>query len=209
MQVIAIIGDLVDSKALKERAAFQRRLVKVLAQTSRSGRSVASPYTITLGDEFQAVYRKADTVLADVVTIMAEIHPVRARFALGLGELTTRINPERALGMDGPAFHRARAALVALKADGRLLRVAGASDDPWALANHVLNLLSHELEGWTKNRLLVLAGLLQGRTVKEVEAGLKISRVAVYKNIRAAALDEVAGICHELTRALNQALRET
>ena len=42
----------------------------------------------------------------------------------------------------------------------------------------------------------------------EIEAGLTISRVAVYKNIRAAALDDVVGICHELTRALNQALRD-
>jgi hypothetical protein len=110
--------------------------------------------------------------------------------------------------MDGPAFHRARAALTELKADGGLVRIAGAEDGRWALANHTLNWLSHHLSGWRRNRLEVLAGLLRRESVREIERALRISRVAVYKNIRAAALDDVAGICHELTRALNQALRE-
>lgn len=209
MQVIALIGDLVDSKALAQRAVFQRRLAKVLAGVSGGGTALASPYTITLGDEFQAVYRGASGVWADLVTILAEIHPVQARFALGVGELTTRINSQQALGMDGPAFHRARAALGTLKENGWLLRIEGEPPEPWLLANHVLNFLSHQLEGWSRNRLLILAGLLKGMAVKEIEEGLKISRVAVYKNIRAAALDEVVAICHEFTAALNRALRDS
>lgn len=208
MQVLALIGDIVGSKSVTQRAAFQRKLEKRLARTSTEAQGLASPYTITLGDEFQAVYRRADSLWADVCTIWAEIHPVRARLAIGVGELTTRVNAERALGMDGPAFHRARETLNALKADGVLLRVGGADAADWALANHVLNLLSHQIEGWSKNRLLVLAGLLRGQAVSEIERGLRISRVAVYKNIRAAALDDVVGICQELTAALNRALRD-
>ncbi len=207
MQVIAIIGDIVASKKVGQRGAFQRRLGKILETTSQNARHLASPYTITLGDEFQAVYRKADQLFADLFTIMAEIHPVRTRLVLGVGELTTRINAAQALGMDGPAFYEARAALTALKEDERLLRIGGQPAETWALSNHVLNLLSHQIEGWSHNRLLVMAGLLRGKAVKEIEEGLQISRVAVYKNIQAAALDEVVGICHELERAMNQALR--
>ncbi|MEO6003144.1 MAG: SatD family protein [Opitutus sp.] len=207
MRVIALIADIVASRNLGQRAAFQRRLEKALQKITAGARDLASPYTITLGDEFQAVYRKSDFLFADVFTIMADIHPVRARFAIGVGELTTKINPEQALGMDGPAFHDARAALTALKADKRLLRIAGASMPDWGMADHVLNLLSHQVAGWSRNRLLIVSGLLRGRSVKEIEAGLQISRVAVYKNIRAAALDDVVGICQELERALNQAMR--
>jgi len=209
MQVIAVIGDLVGSRRVAQRSAFQRRLGATLKKTSAAARRLASPYTLTLGDEFQAVYRGGESLFADVVGIMAEIHPVRARLAFGVGELTTRINSEQALGMDGPAFHQARAALTTLKVEDRLLRIAGAEGAAWELANHVLNLLSNDLEGWSRNRLLILAGLLQGRAVREIEDGLKISRVAVYKNIRAAALDEVVGICQELGGAMDRALRET
>lgn len=208
MQVIAVIGDLVGSKALADRSALQRKLKKQLQRASREAKGLASPYTLTLGDEFQAVYRGAESVLADVVTLLAEIHPVRARFAFGIGALTTRINAEQALGMDGPAFHQARAALVALKEDRRLLRVAGSDEKTWALVNHVMDLLSHHMGGWSQNRLRVLAGLLQKRAVKEIEEGLQISRVAIYKNIRAAALDEIAGICHEVSAAMERTLRE-
>lgn len=208
MQVITIIGDIVASRALKDRAVFQRRLGKVLSRISADNdRTLASPYTITLGDEFQAVYRKADGVFADLFEIMAEIHPVHARMAIGVGELATRLNPTQALGMDGPAFHEARATLTALKTDGRLLRIGSADKEHWALANHLLNLLSHQLEGWTQNRLQLIAGLLRGREVKEIEEKMNISRVAIYKNIRAAALDEVVGVCHELERAINRTLR--
>lgn len=207
MRVIAIIGDLVASKEVAKREVFQRRLVKTLAEVGDGAAHLASPYTVTLGDEFQGVYRGASSLFADVFTIMAEIHPVRARFALGVGELTTRINPRQALGMDGPAFHQARAALTSLKEDGRLLRIAGQSPDTWRLQNHVLNLISHQVDGWTRNRLLIVAGLLRGSAPKEIEAGLSISRVAVYKNIRAAALDDVVGICHELSRVLDETLR--
>ena len=207
MRVVTVIGDLVASKAMPKRAVFQRRLTKVLEQTSAAASALASPYTITLGDEFQAVYRTADSLFVDIVKIMADIHPVRARFAIGVGDLTTRINAERALGMDGPAFHQAREALTALKAEGRLWRIAGDDPKAWVLSKHVLNLLSHHVGGWTRNRLLVLAGLLNDQAVKDVEDSLEISRVAIYKNIRAAALDEVVGICQELTAALNRTLR--
>jgi hypothetical protein len=94
-----------------------------------------------------------------------------------------------------------------MKKDGGLLRIAGEREEDWALVNRALNLLSHEVEGWSRNRLLVLAGLLRGRSVREIERGLKISQVAIYKNIRAAALDEVVGLCQEITRSLEQALR--
>ncbi len=207
MQVITVIGDLVASRQVGQRSVFQRRLAKALERTSGGARRLASPYTLTLGDEFQAVYRGAETLFADTLGLMAAIHPVRARFVFGVGELTTRINPTQALGMDGPAFHQARDALTALKVDERLLRIAGAEEKPWVMGNHVLNLISHELEGWSRNRLLILAGLLQGKPVREIEAGLKISRVAVYKNIRAAALDDVAAICQELAGAMDGALR--
>ena len=208
MKVVAVIGDIVESKRLgRKREAFQKTLAAALARTSAAGQGVASPYTITLGDEFQAVYRSADSLWADLLQVLAAIHPVEARLAIGVGELATRLNPKQALGMDGPAFHLARDAMTALKEAGGRLRIGGEPAADWTLANRALALVSHHLAGWSGNRLRVLTGLLRGETVRELEEALGISRVAVYKNIRAAALDEVAGICEEIARALNAALR--
>ncbi len=208
MRVIAIIGDIVGSRELARRDAWQRRLAAVLAARNRAGRGLASPYTITLGDEFQAVYRQSGSLWLDLVEILVALHPVPVRFALGVGPLATRVNPKQALGMDGPAFHQARAALTAMKAGPGRIRLAGATPAEWALANHALALVSHRLAGWSRNRLQVLSGMLRGRPVRELERELRISRVAIYKNINAAALDEVAAICQELGRQLDAALRE-
>src|SRR5580698_4555464 len=128
MKYLVVIGDVVASKQLPERANFQRQLGKWLSSTSHSNENLASPYTITLGDEFQAVYRNATFLFGDLVSIMTAIYRAKVKISLGIGKLTTRLNRKQALGMDGPAFHRARELMTDLKQQSNLLRVA--SDDP-------------------------------------------------------------------------------
>lgn len=207
MQVIALIGDIVLSKDIRRRDAFQRKLATSLGGFAGGKETgLASPYTITLGDEFQAVYRSAGKLWPHLITLLAEIHPVQIRFGVGVGELTTKLNPKQALGMDGPAFHRARAALTMLKAGENRFRIVSEREQAWALANHALAFLSHHLANWEKNRFEVLAALLRGRQVSEFEAEMPISRVAIYKNINAAALNEVAALLTEIARALDAEL---
>jgi hypothetical protein len=212
MKYLALIGDIVDSKALPKRDTFQAELAAFLREISSRNPALASPYTITLGDEFQAVYKSADTLFADIFSILCHIHPAQARFAVGVGAISTEINRKQALGMDGPAFHRAREAITGLKKTSYLLRLQGepakeAAYDRWILINHLLNLVSHKMDGWTRNRLRIMQGLLKGETVGALEKELRISNVAVYKNINAAALDELQGLCKEITRLLNHELK--
>ncbi len=207
MAVITLIGDLINSKGVPHRATLQRRLGEALQAASKKNRTLASPYTLTLGDEFQAVYRQADRVVNDLLAIMAAIHPVRARFALGIGSLSTDINPQQALGMDGPAFHHARAAMVEMKANGRIFRIgAESSAASWAPANHMLAYLGSHMNSWEANRFEILRLRLAGRPAVEMAGELGISKVAIHKNIRVAALDDVAALCDDLTAALTQAL---
>ena len=213
MTYLALIGDIVDSKQLAKRSEFQAKLTATLKDVSRA-KTLASPYTITLGDEFQAVYKNADTLFADIIAIMCEVHPVQVRFAIGVGELTTKINPKQALGMDGPAFHRAREAITALKDTPYLIRLQGEStpapaSDPWRLLNHIFNLVTHRMDGWKPNRLRIMKGLIEGESVAALEKELRISNVAVYKNINAASLDELQGLCKEVTRFLNAELKKS
>ncbi len=213
MPYLALIGDVVGSKDVPKRADFQKRLLHALKRINdRKPRAVVSPYTITLGDEFQAVYRAADTLFADIFSILAEMHPVEIRFGVGVGELTTPVNSKQALGMDGPAFHRARKAITILKESGYLISLQGADApqgpafDHWNLLNHLLNFVSHKVGSWERNRLRIVSGRLEGRSAPELERELKVSKVAIYKNINAAALDEFTGLCNEITRFLNREL---
>lgn len=213
MKYLAVIGDIVDSKHLALRDEFQLRLKEALKKAGSRNPGLASPYTITLGDEFQAVYRKADRLFLDLVSIWHDIHPAGVRFAIGVGELSTPVNAKQALGMDGPAFHRAREGMDALKKTDHRIRLQGEPPqgpdfDHWNLLNRTFNLVGHRVAGWEKNRLHVLGGLLAGRSVAEIESELGISKVAVYKNINAAALDEMKELCDAVTRFLNLELKQ-
>jgi len=206
MKYLVVIGDVVASRHLPVRAQFQRRLKQALQAVNGRRKALASPYTLTLGDEFQAVYRDAGTAFADVLALQAELAPVQARFALAVGEIVTPINPTQAIGMDGPAFHRARALLEALKARRRLLGVTRGADD-WRLAAASLAVLSGQMEGWRPNRLKLFARLLAGESTADLAKRTGITTRAVNKNIYMADLDEWKAILDEITRLLNEELK--
>ncbi|MFZ5494945.1 MAG: SatD family protein [Verrucomicrobiota bacterium] len=206
MKYLVLIGDIVGSRGLSARAQFQRRMKGVLQALNGRRKTLASPYTLTLGDEFQAVYRDADAAFADVFAVLAEIAPVQARFALAVGEIVTPVNPTQAIGMDGPAFHRARALLEQLKAGRRLLGVDGGAGG-WTLPAAALAVLSGQLAGWRENRLKLFARILAGEPAGELAKRTGITPRAVNKNIRAADLDEWKRILDEITRLLNEELK--
>jgi hypothetical protein len=197
---IVLIGDLIESRKLSNRgrAATQKDLKTVLGQINRDASGILSPWTITLGDEFQAVYQSAGSLFTHLWTIMAAIHPVYARFSVSAGAITTPINRKQAIGMDGPAFHAARDGVNILKKDEGLLRVNIQNPEIERLMNASLMLVSKEMLGWNSNRFHILQKLGQGEEVSRIAADMGLSEVAVYKNRKAGALD----VIHELTTGL-------
>ena len=76
MKRIVLIGDIVSSKQITDRALIQERLAAALEElNNRQDPDLASPYTITLGDEFQAVFDSADALFCDAISILLALHP--------------------------------------------------------------------------------------------------------------------------------------
>ncbi len=209
MRYLVLIGDVVGSRHLSApaRASFQKRLRAELEALNKSRKGLASPYTLTLGDEFQAVLREPAGVFADAFALLARTAPMRMRFALAVGEIVTPINPKQAIGMDGPAFHRARATLERLKAAERLFGVQWSADEPPAsVTAAALNVLSSWVEGWKPTRLALFASLLRGAPVSQLAEATGITPRAVNKNIRAAELDEWQTILQNIEQSLTAEL---
>lgn len=209
-QYLVLIGDLEGSRdlAAPERERAQQKLASVLADIGAEDRAFASPPTITLGDEFQAVYRAADTLFLHIWRIQAALHPLILRFGIGRGSLSTAINTEQAIGMDGPAFHRARSALEHLKENKGLFRIEGEDDgDRIALLiNRSLDLIAHEMRGWKQRRFEILCRLKAGQKYTEIAEGLGISNSAFYKNVEAGALDTIIDIGDTAAGLINEKL---
>ena len=206
MNLIALIGDIVKSREINDRNKFQKKFENQLQKLNTENPRLLSPYTLTLGDEFQAVYGKADGLFNNIWQLMIALYPQKVRFALGIGELTTPINPERAIGMDGPAFHYARSGISELKKTSYLIKINSEAIPHLNLLNNTLYLISRISDNWSLNRFQVMSGLMNGWSRNKIAQSLDISTVAVYKNIKAGSLDVIIDLLKEIGGYLNEVL---
>jgi len=204
MNYLALIGDVRESKKLHDRDAVQRRLQAACDDLNGRADSLqlVSPFTVTLGDEFQAVFSGAQNVWSCIFMIESALHPVRFRFGLGVGGIDTAINRKQAIGMDGTAFHLAREAVASLKGNRGSYRVLGLNNAQ-QLALHTLDLVSHDRESWNRNRIRIFSYLLNGASVANIAKSIGISEQAVYKNIRHGGLESIMGIFRGLSQQLD------
>ena len=109
---LALIADVIDSKMVEERFDLQKQLEKTLQTMNELfGEFIASNFTLTLGDEFQALLKADAPVFQIIDTLRSELTPTQLRFGIGLGEIVTDIDPLQSIGADGPAYWNARAAI--------------------------------------------------------------------------------------------------
>lgn len=207
-QAVIIIGDIEESRELKKskREEVQQELKEVLERINANASGLASPYTVTLGDEFQAVYSRADELFTHCWKILSVVHPVKVRFSIGFGAIVTPINPKQAIGMDGPAFHAARDGIEKLKKSGFLMQIGHEETSQATLLNILngtLHLLSREVRNWNKNRVTMLHMLKEGMDYKEISSRLGLSKTAFYKNKEAGMLDEIIELTDNIAKMLN------
>lgn len=219
---LVVIGDVISSREVSQRQKLQETLKDTFQELNllgkgnsleprgKSAKSILSPYTLTLGDEFQAVYTAADVIFRDSLCILENVHPQQVRFSYGIGAIDTDINRDQAIGMDGEAFHHAREGIEDLKSERveYQFSVNGIGDENInQLFNHTLRLFSNLLQDWHKNRLIVLRERLDGTAVREIARHLDITKTAVYRNIYAGNIREIMDILHSITDRMNHELR--
>ena len=109
---LALIADVIDSKMVQERFDLQKQLEITLQKINGLFADyLASCFTLTLGDEFQALLKVDAPVFQIIDTLRSELTPTQLRFGIGLGEIVTDIDPLQSIGADGPAYWNARAAI--------------------------------------------------------------------------------------------------
>lgn len=194
----AIIGDIIQSKELADRAGVQAKLQETLTQINRRYEKVlASDCTITLGDEFQALLYTPVPAFELMEEVQRRMHPVRLRFGVGVGEITTPISRRLAIGADGPAYHYARAMIDRMKESERgrerpreeLLYFSGDPGD--GLINAAALLYRQVERDWTGSQREKIAAYLEtGGTQESIAARLNVSQSSVNRAFKSARLYE-------------------
>lgn len=197
---IAVIADVVGSRSVTNRAAFQRRLVRAITSINKSyAQTIASRFILTVGDEFQGLLAATDQIVPILASLRSGIHPVELRFGVGVGSLDTPLR-EEALGMDGECFHLARSGLQRAAQRRTPVEVeARAEQEPFSIYALLYGALRRL---WTERQRQVIDLAMIGLEGKKIASRLSISPPAVTQHMRAAGWKEV----NEATRNWEQTL---
>lgn len=114
MRVYTLIGDIVGSRALPDRAAAQESIGAALARVNERLDPV-QPLDATYADEFQGAFATLADAARAALEVRLEVLPeVDVRAGLGFGDVTVLDESRRPLLQDGSGWWTAREAIEAL-----------------------------------------------------------------------------------------------
>lgn len=146
---LAFIGDVIDSKQVKYRSELQEALKHAFkAINEQYPELIISKFTLTLGDEFQALLVPSKQVF-EVIDHLERLIPVPFRYGMGYGTLMTDYDEEISIGADGPAFWHAREAIDHIH------------DQNWSGKTNGYVVTKDEMFDQTLNNLLLLSDTLK------------------------------------------------
>ncbi|MGJ8589775.1 MAG: SatD family protein [Yoonia sp.] len=179
-----IMGDIVGSESFADTENIHSLFNSVIEkQNVAYKQNLLSPLTITLGDEFQGLVDTTAAAIRVAREVRFELmdHSVDCRLLVGLVELKTPVNEERAWNMMGPGLSRAREKLNKKKANvfytfsmpghqrfERLLDALGAG-------------LSAIERGWTERQRNDIVALLSGLSASQLAHQRNVSVHNIYK----------------------------
>lgn len=161
MKYIIIIGDIINSKNISNRQIFQENLKNYLYNINKEyDKYLVSNFTVTLGDEFQAVFNDSKYIFEIIDKIQFFINPIKIRFGIGIGNIITNIDKNLSIGSDGPGYWNARNCIDKLRKyhergikDITNIMIKGIDNESLELLlNQIINLLSILKSRWTTNQ---------------------------------------------------------
>lgn len=179
--LIAIIGDLIDSKSIKDRFQVQEKLDKILEEVNiHYKENIVSKWTITLGDEFQVLMRPNLKVFEMLDYISYKMEPNKIRYGIGLGKIDTNINYEKSIGADGPAYWNARKAIKFIHdnnnyGNSKIAFIGESCNNE--IINHLLSYTDWMKENWTASQKKVLYSLLENNIYSENFEQKKLAKI--------------------------------
>ncbi len=179
-----LTADLIASRRDRNRAASQDRLEGALRHVNRAlAESIAVPFTVTLGDEWQGLLATPAAALEADFLFRHLLHPLPVASGVGAGGVSTPLRERTAL-MDGPCFHRAREALGRAKARRDPATVLASGDPLLDDAVNALCLLLHGLAGrWTEKQFRSLDAYLTHGTEAAAARAVGVTQPTLHQSL--------------------------
>lgn len=192
MLIAAVIGDLIRSRHSQDREALHRSLAVTLAEINAT-HALITPFRVTVGDEYQGGCATAAEALRATLRLQLALAPeIEVRHGIGWGEV--QLLQEQPRVEDGPGWWAARDAIEQVhRAENRpgsrlrrtAFRRADAAVGPDPATVEAMLVLRDQMVGTLSPRsLVVLRGLLQDVSQRDLATQLGISASAVSQRVR-------------------------
>ena len=187
-EFVAIKMDMRGSRRIGDRERAQEQFLQVMESLNREfAPSIQARFIVTHGDEAQGMLKRefSPNVLAVMERAMEGVYPVELRFGIGIGTLSTPLQPD-AIGMDGQAWHAASRALDLARSRRKHVMFSGFGEQTDEQLCALANLLLHLRNGWSpeQRRAIELedAGMMQSAAAE----ALGVSESAISQRLAAA-----------------------
>ncbi len=199
-----MLGDVVASRKIKEKEAFQRKLEKACLEVNRNfAEDIYADFKILKGiDEIEGVLLNIASVYKIMDTMLEQFYPHSMRFALVLDYIDTAVESREVSRMDGPAFHRASDLMKNMKGSRLIFRMSiGDAILDKTVAGEI-NLLFLLKKGWSPGQRKILREYRKTGTQNMAAEALGITQQAVSKALNRSMWKEISGIEDDLNYVL-------
>jgi hypothetical protein len=179
----AIIGDIRDSRKIKNRAEIQNKLIHAIQKINQKyHKSIEKKLAIMQGDDFQVLLNKPQDIFSIMHDIMTSVPEIDIRFGIGIGELSFNYDGGSS---DGEVWWHARDALDELKHNQKyhvLMMINGQEKTISRLCNQLLvnNAIIHS--GWTDSQKEFMYKMFENYGLKDKIIQKEIAKKFGYSN---------------------------
>jgi len=187
----AIIGDIRNSRKLKDRASVQNTLINAVNHINQTYKEdIIKPMAIMQGDDFQVLLKDAKHIFDIIHDVMIYLKTIDVRFGIGVGTLS--FNHDNG-SSDGPVWWHARDALDVLKKNKKykmLINIQGIKAQTACLINQLLMNVSLIHDMWTNSQrsfiyqMIKNYGLTDQFLQKEVSHTLNLSYSTISEKLK-------------------------
>jgi hypothetical protein len=189
-----LMGDIIKSRK-HDATTLRQQFTTLLSDCNRDMRTeILSPYTITLGDEFQGIAGSLHAVAESIFYLdearIKNHYDFLIRYVAHYGEIQTPINTEVAYGMMGPGLTNARALLT----DKRRGQPRFCFDLPdKKLAENLMRLfmvIDGLIDRWKQRDFSLIADMISKANNEEVAAKHNKNRSQIWKKRKHLLIEE-------------------
>ncbi len=199
-----MLGDVVASRKIENKEAFQRKLEKVCLKVNKNfAEDIYADFKILKGiDEIEGVLLNIASIYKIMDTMLDQFYPHSMRFTLVLDYIDTAVESREVSKMDGPAFHRASDLMKDMKGSRLMFRMSIGDEIMDKAVAGEINLLFLLKKGWSPGQRRILRECRKTGTQNRVAKALGITQQAVSKALNRSMWKEISSIEDDLNYVL-------